>query len=68
MRALGRLPRTVWRDQESFALLNALFENPSGRDVYPARLVAVEFQGQLAGRVVPLKARASRLLERLPID
>ena len=45
--------------------MNGLFENQWGRDVKAARLVAVEFQGQLAGRLEPLKARAARLLERL---
>jgi hypothetical protein len=54
-----------WRDDETFALLNSLFENEWGRDVRAARLVAVEFQGQLAGRLGPLEARAARLLERL---
>ena len=54
-----------WRDDETFALLNSLFENEWGRDVRAARLVAVEFQGQLAGRLEPLEARAARLLERL---
>ena len=63
---LERLAReAVWRDEESFALLNSLFENPSGRDVHPARLVATEFQGHLAGRLEALAVRASRLLERL---
>ena len=52
----------LWRDDETFAVLNSLFENEWGRDVRAARLVAVEFQGQLAGR---LEARAARLLERL---
>ena len=55
----------LWRDDETFALLNSLFENEWGRDVRAARLVAVEFQGQLAGRLEPLEARAARLLERL---
>jgi hypothetical protein len=54
-----------WRDDETFALLNSLFENEWGRDVRAARLVAVEFQAQLAGRLEPLAARAARLLERL---
>ena len=63
---LDRLAKeALWRDDETFALLNSLFENEWGRDVTPARLVAVEFQGQLAGRLEPLKARAARLLERL---
>ena len=55
----------LWRDDETFDVLNSLFENQWGRDVKAARLVAVEFQGQLAGRLEPLKARAARLLERL---
>jgi hypothetical protein len=54
-----------WRDDETFAVLNSLFANEWGRDVRAARLVAVEFQRQLAGRLEPLKARAARLLERL---
>ena len=54
-----------WRDDETFALLNGLFENEWGRDVRAARLIAVEFQGQLAGRLEPLKARAARMLDRL---
>jgi hypothetical protein len=33
--------------------------------VKSARLVAVEFQGQLAGRLEPLTSRAARLLEQL---
>jgi hypothetical protein len=63
---LDRLAQeALWRDDETFALLNSLFENQWGRDVKAARLVAVEFQGQLAGRLEPLKTRAARLLERL---
>lgn len=63
---LDRLAKeALWRDDETFALLNSLFENEWGRDVRAARLVAVEFQGQLAGRLEPLKARAARMLERL---
>ena len=63
---LDRLAKeAIWRDDETFALLNSLFENEWGRDVRAARLVAVEFQGQLAGRLEPLEARAARLLERL---
>ena len=53
---LDRLAKeALWRDDETFELLNRLFENEWGRDVRPARLVAVEFQGQLAGRLEPLK-------------
>lgn len=56
----------AWRDDETFALVNGLFENPWGRDLNAARLIAHEFQGQLAGRLAPLTARAARLLARLP--
>jgi hypothetical protein len=63
---LDRLAKeALWRDDRTFALLNSLFENERGREVIAARLVAVEFQGQLAGRLEPLKARAARLLDRL---
>ena len=63
---LDRLAKeALWRDDETFELLNSLFENEWGRDVRPARLVAVEFQGQLAGRLEPLQNRAARMLERL---
>ncbi len=63
---LDRLAKeAMWRDDETFALLNGLFENEWGRDVRAARLVAVEFQGQLAGRLEPLRERAARMLERL---
>jgi len=55
----------IWRDDETFDVLNGLFENQWGRDVRAARLVALEFQGQLAGRLEPLKARAARMLDRL---
>ena len=65
---LDRLAKeALWRDDETFELLNSLFENEWGRDVRAARLVAVEFQGQLAGRLEPLKARAARMLERLSV-
>jgi hypothetical protein len=63
---LDRLAKeALWRDDETFELLNSLFENEWGRDVRAARLVAVEFQGRLAGRLEPLKARAARVLDRL---
>jgi bacillithiol system protein YtxJ len=63
---LERLEKeAVWRDDESFELLNGLFENPSGRELRAARAVAAEFQGQLAGRLEPLKTRAALMLERL---
>jgi hypothetical protein len=55
----------MWRDDETFDVLNSLFEHQGGRDVKAARLIAIEFQGQLAGRLEPLKIRAARLLERL---
>ncbi len=65
-RYLDRLAKdALWRDDETFALLNSLFENEWGRDVKAARLVAVEFQGQLAGRLEPLSTRAARLLEQM---
>ena len=64
---LERLAREAgWRDDPTFDLLNGLFENPWGRDVHAARLVAHEFQGQLAGRLEPLSARAARWLAHLP--
>lgn len=63
---LDRLEKeAAWRDDETFAVLNSLFENERGRDLRAARVVAVEFQGQLARRLEPLKTRAARLLERL---
>lgn len=63
---LDRLEReAAWRDDETFEALNGLFENPWGRNLRAARVVAVEFQGQLAGRLEPLKARAARMLDRL---
>jgi hypothetical protein len=63
---LERLEKeALWRDDETFGLLNSLFGNEWGRDVRAARLIAVEFQGQLAGRLEPLRARAVRMLERL---
>lgn len=63
---LDRLEKDAsWRDDETFERVNSLFENPWGRELKAARLVALEFQGQLAGGREPLKARAARLLERL---
>lgn len=63
---LERLEKeSAWRDDATFARLDGLFENPWGREVSPARLVAHEFQAQLAGRLEPLKVRAARLLETL---
>ena len=49
---LERLEKeALWRDDDTFGVLNSLFDNEWGRDVRAARLVAVEFQGQLAGRL-----------------
>lgn len=63
---LERLERdATWRDDETFARLDSLFENPMGRGLRPAALIAIEFQAQLDGRREPLKSRASRLLQRL---
>ena len=63
---LERLEKeSAWRDEATFAQLDRLFENPWGRQVQPARLVAHEFQAQLAGRLEPLKVRAARLLEEM---
>jgi bacillithiol system protein YtxJ len=63
---LERLEKeSAWRDDETFDLLNGLFENVGGREVRPGRLVAHEFQGQLAGRLEPLKERAVSVLERI---
>ncbi len=63
---LERLEKeAVWRDDQTFDVLNGLFENQWGRDLKAARVVAVEFQGQLAGRLEPLKLRAARMLERI---
>jgi bacillithiol system protein YtxJ len=63
---LDRLEKEArWRDDETFSLLNGLFENRSGREVHPAQLIAIEFQEQLAGRREPLPIRAQRLLDRL---
>ena len=63
---LERLEKdAVWRDDETFGLLNGLFENPWGRDLRAARVIALEFQARLAGRLEQLKSRAARLLQRL---
>lgn len=65
-RYLERLEReSAWREDETFAVLNGLFENPDGRAVHPARLIAVEFQAQLAGSREPLRERAQRVLLQL---
>lgn len=63
---LERLEKEAeWRDDEAFALLNELFENPWGRELRAAAAIAREFQGQLARRLEPLRNRAARMLERL---
>jgi len=63
---LERLAREAsWRDDESFGVLNGLFDNPDGRDLRPARAIAREFQGRLTGEREPLEGRARRLLETL---
>ncbi|HVB37603.1 MAG TPA: monothiol bacilliredoxin BrxC family protein [Vicinamibacterales bacterium] len=63
---LDRLEKdAAWRDDETFDALNGLFENPDGRELRAPRLVALEFQAQIAGRREPLKARAERMLDRL---
>jgi hypothetical protein len=63
---LDRLAKEAqWRNDSEFELLNSLFENAWDRGVQSARLIAVEFQGQLAGRLEPLSARAKRLLDRI---
>ena len=65
---LDRLQKEAqWRDDETFELLNGLFENQWGRDVRAARLIATEFQAQLAGRLDPLKSRAARLLAKMNV-
>ena len=62
---LERLAKeAAWRDDDSFAALASLFDYPWDRGFAPARVVAHEFQGQLAGRLAPLRDRA-RLLTRL---
>lgn len=63
---LERLAKeAAWRDDQSFAALASLFDYPWHRDFAPARVVAHEFQGQLAGRLAPLRDRAAELLARL---
>ena len=63
---LDRLEReAAWRDDETLALLNSVFENPWGRDLKAARVVALEFQAEPAGRIEPRQVRAARLPERL---
>lgn len=64
---LERLEKeATWRDEASFGLLTSLFDYPWDQGLTPARVVAHEFQGQMAGRLEPLRDRAARLLERLP--
>ena len=48
-----------------FELLNSLFPNPDGRAFTPGKVVALEFQAQLAGQAEPLLKRARRLRERV---
>lgn len=63
---LDRLAReAAWRDDESFGLLTSLFDYAWNREFKAAQVVAHEFQGQMAGRLEPLKGRAARLLARL---
>jgi bacillithiol system protein YtxJ len=63
---LDRLARdAVWRDDDSFGELDRLFPNAAGRALEPARVIAAEFQAQLAGRLEPLGARAARVRQRL---
>lgn len=63
---LDRLAKEAsWRDEEALALLTSVFDGVWDRDFKPARVIAHEFQGQIAGRLTPLRERAERLLERL---
>jgi hypothetical protein len=65
-RYLERLAKeSAWRDEETFAVLNGLFQNPDGRVVHPARLIALEFQAHLAGSREPLRERARRVLQQI---
>lgn len=68
-RYLERLEKeAAWRSDETFAVLNSLFENPEGRDIHPARLIAREFQALLAGSREPLRERARRVLQQIEVD
>ncbi|MCS7067124.1 MAG: thioredoxin family protein [Meiothermus sp.] len=63
---LDRLKKEAdWRSDEDFSLLNSLFPNPDGRAFTPGKVVALEFQAQLAGKAEPLLERARRLRDRL---
>lgn len=63
---LGRLQKEAgWRSEADFALLNSLFPNPDGRAFTPGKVVALEFQAQIAGRAEPLLERAKRLRARM---
>lgn len=63
---LDRLEKdAAWRDQATIRQLASLFDYPPDQPFTPARVVAHEFQGQVAGRLTPLRERAARLLERL---
>lgn len=63
---LDRLKKEAdWRSDEDFDLLNSLFPNPDGRAFTPGKVVALEFQAQLAGQAEPLVERARRLRARV---
>ncbi len=63
---LDRLKKEAdWRSDEDFNLLNSLFPNPDGRAFTPGKVVALEFQAQLAGQAEPLVERARRLRARV---
>jgi hypothetical protein len=63
---LDRLAKEAsWRDDREFALLTSVFDGVWGRDFKPARVIAHEFQGQISGRLTPLRERAMRLLAQL---
>jgi len=63
---LDRLKKEAdWRSDPDFELLNSLFPNPDGRAFTPGKVVALEFQAQLAGQAEPLLKRARRLRERV---
>ncbi len=69
---LDQLKREAgWRSDQDFDLLNSLFPNPDGRAFTPGKVVALEFQAQLAGKAEPLLERARRLrlrMEESPAD
>lgn len=63
---LDRLKKEAgWRSIADFALLNSLFPNPDGRAVTPGKVVALEFQAQLAGLAEPLLERAKRFRDQV---